>query len=146
MRGSAPTIAQPRIARSVAGAPLYPALARSPFDDAIVQQARKPKKKPKPKAPPKPKWDNWPTIRGHFALYGADKESIAWLEVAEHARLKFPTDVGHATTKPGKDNFAQHVLGELREYIKWEKEELTMLDNNPKAGRLTYWKQKYQIA
>lgn len=144
MRGSAQTIAQPRVARGLAGSALYPALVPSPFGEAIMQQARKAKKKPK--AAPKPKWDNWPTIRGHFAQYGADKDSIAWLEVAECAKLAFPPDVGHASTKAGKDKFAEHVLGALRTYIAWEKDQLSALDSNPKAARLSYWKTKYDIA
>jgi hypothetical protein len=144
MRGSAQTTAQPRVARGLAGSPFYPAIVPSPFDEPIVQQARKVKKKPKAKA--KAKWDNWPTIRGHFALYGADKESIAWLEVAERARLKFPPDTGHGSKTGGKDYFAEHVLGVLREYIDWEKDYLSTIDSNPKATRLTYWKKKYSIA
>lgn len=146
MRGSATATAQPRVAPGVTGTPRYPALVASPFEDAVVQQMRKPKKKAKVKAAPKPKWDNWPTIRGHFLNYGADKESIAWLEVAEHARLKFPPDTGHGSKGPGKDHFAEHVLGVLREYIDWEKGYLSMMDSNSKATRLTYWKKKYDIA
>jgi len=146
MRRSATATAQPRVAPGVAGAPRYPALVPSPFDDTVVQQMRKPKKKAKVKAAPKAKWDNWPTIRGHFLKYGADKDSIAWLEVAEKAKLKFPPDTGHGSKTGGQDYFAEHVLGVLRDYIVWEKEYLTMIDSNPKADRLTYWKKKYDIA
>lgn len=143
MRGPAPGSAQPaRIATAPGELGVLARLATQ----AAAAQLRPRTKSKKPKSAPKPTWDNWPTIRGHFAQYGADKNSIAWLEVAEKVKMPFPRDVGHATTRAGRDDYAEHVLGVLRDYIASLREHLQLIDSNPKAARLTYWKQRYDIA
>lgn len=100
--------------------------------------------------PPDPwtAWNDWAYIRGHFAAYGADQDSIAWLQVAEKERFRVPPKVGHKSRSGGKDYADQHVLGPLRDYINALKESLRMTQGVPErqAGKLSYWKRKHNIA
>lgn len=93
-------------------------------------------------------WNDWAYIRGHFAAYGADQDSIAWLQVAQKERFRVPPKVGHKSRTGGKDYADQHVLGPLRGYINELKESLKMTPGVPErqAGKLSYWKRKHNIA
>lgn len=94
-------------------------------------------------------WNDWAYIRGHFAAYGADKDSIAWLQVAQRERCSFPPRVGHRSRTGGKDYADKHVLGPLRDYINDLKEELRISNievDEMDAKKLSFWKRKHDIA
>ena len=94
-------------------------------------------------------WNDWAYIRAHFAAYGADQDSIAWLQVAQKERIKVPPRVGHRSRTGGKDYADQHVLGPLRTYIGELKEALRMNHievSERDAKKLSFWKRKHNIA